>query len=134
MIKYIYYFFWLAGQAWSALFYIWPITAGILVLLAIAFVFVIIKRRELLRQNMKFLPVPLAGTILILLAGTIIENKPAFEITALLSACLTVILSGISIYKTKSIWPVSVTSTVLIIWFSFWCLIISSRSILNGWI
>ena len=133
-MKYIYYFSWLAGQAWRSLFYIWPVTAALSILLAAALVFAIVRNRESLIKNKKFLFFPLAGTVMALLTGTIIENKAHFELAASLSAGLTILLSGMSIYKTKGIRAVSVTGTALILWFTFWCIAVSSVSIVSGWV
>ena len=133
-MKYIYYFFWLAGQAWRSLFYIWPVTAALSVLLVAALVFAVIRNRESLIKNMKFLPVPLAGTVMALLVGTVFENKAHFEWAASVSAGLTILLSGISIYKTKGIRALSITGAALILWFTSWCIAVSSVSIVSGWV
>lgn len=128
------YFFWLIEQASGGLFYIWPVTLGILIFAIVAFIFVLKTQKEAFQKNYKFLPVPLIGTVIILLVGVLFEKKENFIFTTYFAIGFTVLLAGISIYKSKNIWPIAVTSSLLILWFSFWCWFVSGMSITGDWL
>jgi len=128
------YYFWLIEQASGGLFYLWPVTLGILISAIVALIFVLRNRKEAFQKNYKYLAVPLIGTVIILMVGVLFEKKENFVFTSYLAAGLTVLLAGISTYKAKNIWPVSVSSSLFILWFSFWCWFVSLMSITGDWL
>lgn len=127
------YFFWLTKQAIGGFFYHWQVTVIIFLLLVVGLVYVVKKRKNTLYGVSKYLLLPLVGTILILLVGTIFKKEPKLAFTVLVMALITVILAGVSIYKTKHAWPVSTTSNIAILWFSFWCAFASGMSVSGDW-
>ena len=128
------YFFWLIEQASEGLFYIWPVTLGILILTTVAYIFVLRNRKEAFQKNYRYLPIPLVGTTIILLVGVLFEKKGDFVFAAYIAAGLTILLAGLSIYRLKDVWPVTVSSSLLILWFSFWCWFVSVMSITGDWL
>lgn len=128
------YFFWLADQASGGLTYIWQVTACIVVSCLISLIYVIKIRNEILLNQLKFIPLPIVGTLLILLVGVLFEKKEAFVFTTYLGVAVTIILIGLSIFKSKRAWPISVSSSAFILWFSFWCWFVSTMSITGDWL
>jgi hypothetical protein len=98
-MKNISYFLWLIEQASGGLFYIWPITIGLLLLTFSIFVSTLKSKKEVFKKNLKFIPLPLFGPALILFFGTIFVEKPNFTFVAYSALGVTALLAGFSIYK-----------------------------------
>ena len=128
------YFLWLLEQTFSGLLYIWPVTIGLILLLAFSVVGVLRKHKNEFRKSIKYLLVPLAGTIFILFLGTIYKDNPNMEFAVIFAVVYTTILSVISLYKTKAHLLLSVTSNALVLWFSFWSWFISAMSVSGNWL
>jgi hypothetical protein len=127
------YMFWLIGQASGGISYLWPISIILLALIVFTLVLVIIKHRSEFRLKVRFLPLPLIGTLIILLLGSLFEEMPTFSPTLYAGTGITLLLAGIAIYKTKGIRALSISTTIFILWFSFWCWFVSAMSITGDW-
>ncbi len=127
------YIFWLAGQASGGLSYLWPISVILILFTVFTLVLAIIKHREEFRLKAKFTPLPLAGTLLLLITGSVFEKNPSLSSTLYIGTGITLLLAGFTIYKTKGIRAFSISTTTFILWFSFWCWFVSAMSITGDW-
>jgi len=127
------YIFWLTGQASGGLSYLWPISIILISFTVFTLVLAITKHREEFRLKVKFTPLPLIGTLLLLVAGSVFEENPSLSSTLYIGIGITLLLAGFTIYKTKGIRPLSISTTIFILWFSFWCWFVSAMSITGDW-
>ena len=106
----------------------------LLISVIISFAWAMLKRRKEIRQKGKYLLLPLAGTIVILLSGTIFEEMPNLSFTVTIGLVITLLLAGFTICKTTGIWPLSISASILILWYSFGCWLVCAMSITGDWL
>jgi len=127
-------FIWLMKQASDGLFYGWPITIGLLVFTLYVFASAIKQKREAFIKILKFLPLPLVGTVLILISGIAFEEEPKYTFVVHTAFWATVLIAVILVYKALDTRKVALATSLLIVWYSFWCWFVSGMSVTGDWL
>jgi hypothetical protein len=128
------YIGWLAGQAADGLAYIWPVTLVLLVLLACAMFRDSSRARLRLSPRLLYLLCPAVGTLLILLAGSLFEEQPARVYLPYAGFGVAVLLAVIPAVVLRPAWMTSISSSLCLLWYSFWCCFVSVMSISGDWL
>lgn len=127
------HFMWLLEQAFSGLIYYWPVTVALIILSVAAIIIALIKNERALLKNICFSFLPLLGTLLILISGSIFKQNKSFYFLPTIGAFLVLFLVILAIYRTKPLWYLSIPISVLILWTSFFAWLISAMSIVDDW-
>ena len=129
----IQHFMWLLEQAFSGLIYYWPVTVALIILSVAAIIIALIKNVRALLKNICLSFLPLLGTLLILISGSIFRQNKSFHFLPTIGAFLVLFLVILAIYRTKPLWYLSIPISVLILWTSFFAWLTSAMSIVDDW-
>lgn len=125
-------FEWLAEQALDGVLYYWPVSAILVGLLCAALATDISKRR-LRATDMGHLLCPLFGTAVMLCMGAFLERTEYLIFLPLLGLASCLILAVVSVIKLRRVWMTASTVSLLILWYSLWCVLVSGMSITGDW-
>ena len=128
------YIGWLAGQAAEGLSYFWPVTLALLALVACALLLDIKRARLKLHARLLCLLLPAMGVLLILPAGSLFERRPSLFYLPYIGFGITALLAIVTAVTVKPGWMTSISSSVCLLWLSFWSWVVSMMSINGDWL
>lgn len=129
------FFVWLAGQSLHAfVFFGWPfVSPALLVLLCVVLGFDIHNRRPR-AADFAFSLLPLLGTVAILASGVVFQKMPEYHIAPLVGLALCLVLCVTVIVKLRRMRATALMVSVLILWFSLWCVLMAAMAISDDWL
>jgi hypothetical protein len=127
------YMIWITEQAFSGLIYYWPITVSLVTISTAVLIIAILRSERPILKNIFIIFVPFLGTVLILISGSVFKQNNAFSFMPIVGALLVVLLGIFAIYRTRPLWYLSIPVFALILWASFFALLVSAMSIADDW-
>ncbi len=128
------YIGWLAGQAVGGLTYIWPVTLGLVCLLAGSVFWDRSRARLRFSLRLFYLLLPSLGTLLILVLGSLFERQPTMVYLPYAGFGVAVVLAIFAGVILKRDWMTAVSVSLCLLWYSCWCWFVSVMSITGDWL
>jgi hypothetical protein len=131
---FLYEMFWLASQAASGLSYKWLVTYVLVVLVCGALLWDLSTHRLKFGRKMLLLLLPFLGVVLLLFVGSLFQGRPAFVFVPFIALAICVILATVAVAKLRPAWMSSITVSLAILWYGYWCSFVSFMSITGDWL
>jgi hypothetical protein len=77
---------------------------------------------------------PGIGVLLILLTGSLFERQPGLFYLPYIGFGVGVLLAVVTAVTLRPAWMTSISSSLCLLWFSFWCWFVSVMSITGDWL
>ena len=126
--------YWLAGQAFNGLTYIWQVSIVLLAAFLACVAYDIKQHKLTINIKLLYLPLPLLGSVVILLSGATFRGTQQYEILTLIGFAISIGLSATSIAVLRKAWRTAAAVGVLSCWYSFWCSFVAAMSISGDWL
>jgi hypothetical protein len=133
-------FFWLSSQVSDGLFYFWPVTLVLSVLLFVATVHYFFFKRRQLRKRHALVLSPLALSLLVLIWGTIMAHQGTTRGPEWASNVVGIVfllhipLAVAVIYLMRGIRLFATALVLFELWFGGVCTFIAAMSVSNVWL
>ncbi len=130
----IHYMVWLAAQAADGLTYLWPVTLLFVSLVGCGLFWDVRSKRLEFDKRLFYLILPTTGVLLILLVGCLFEDEPNLAVLPSIGLGVGVLLAVITVIRLRPAWMTSISVSLCILWYSFWCFFVSGMSVTGRWL